>query len=341
MEWNGFPFLKRDSTPGKKGMEWKGSLPSHSIPLSSSANRIILPNPSPQNRFKPPQIVGKGLSALLLSNPCNPTGQLVEGEELKSWVKLARETQCSLVLDEIYSRYVYTQRMAPSDASWRMVSSAQFVEMVDEDPVIILDGLTKNWRMPGLRVCWIVGPRSVIDAVGAAGSFLDGGPSLPTQRAIVPLLHARSVVEQTILLQLLFAHKREFLLKKLAEMGIEVEHPPMGTFYCWCNISNLPAPLNECWTFFRVMLAEAKVIVCPGVFFDVNPGQKRRFAQYSGFVRLSYGPSFKEVKRGLDAMERVIFKYRELAQSRGLMPYGGTMSYGGGGAGSPAEAHCR
>lgn len=106
------------------------------------------------------EIVGRGLSVLLLSNPCNPTGQLIEGEELKNWVRIARETQCSLVLDEIYSRYIYTQRMSPTDATWRMVSAAQFVDDVNQDPVIILDGLTKCWRMPGLRICWIVAPKS-------------------------------------------------------------------------------------------------------------------------------------------------------------------------------------
>lgn len=105
------------------------------------------------------EIVGRGLS-VLLSNPCNPTGQLIEGEELKNWVRIARETQCSLVLDEIYSRYIYTQRMSPTDATWRMVSAAQFVDDVNQDPVIILDGLTKCWRMPGLRICWIVAPKS-------------------------------------------------------------------------------------------------------------------------------------------------------------------------------------
>ncbi|CAD7972484.1 unnamed protein product [Amoebophrya sp. A25] len=291
--------------------------------LSHCKNINSIPIPlNPENNFRVTlqelrrEIVGKGLSALLLSNPCNPTGQLVEGEELKNWVRIARETQCSLVLDEIYSRYVYTQRMAPTDAMWRMVSAAQFVEDVNKDPIIILDGLTKNWRMPGLRVCWIVGPKNVIEAVGAAGSFLDGGPSLPTQRALVPLLHPKAVVEQTVMLQLLFAHKRDFLLRRLAEMQVIVEHPPQGTFYCWCDLSQLPPPLNHCWGFFHTMLREAKVIVCPGVFFDVNPGYRRQFSNYMTFVRLSYGPSFQEIKRGLDAIEKVIRKYREIYRSQ-------------------------
>ncbi|CAK9115215.1 Aspartate aminotransferase (AspAT) (Transaminase A) [Durusdinium trenchii] len=271
------------------------------IPLDPKNNFTITLQDAELRR----EIVGRGLSVLLLSNPCNPTGQLIEGEELKNWVRIARETQCSLVLDEIYSRYVYTQRMSPTDATWRMVSAAQFVDDVNQDPVIILDGLTKCWRMPGLRICWIVAPKTVIDAVGAAGSFLDGGPSLPTQRSCVPLLNPKDVIEQTVMLQVLFSHKRDFLLRRLQDMGITVEHPPQGTFYCWCDISKLPPPLNNCWGFFRELLRE-KVIVTPGVFFDVNPGSRRKFNSYDSFIRISYGPSFKEVQRGLEGMQRVI-----------------------------------
>jgi len=259
------------------------------------------------------EIVGRGLSVLLMSNPCNPTGQLIEGEDLKSWLRIARETQCTLVLDEIYSRYIYTQRQSPTDALWRIVSAAQHVEDVNRDPVVILDGLTKCWRMPGLRICWILAPKAVIDAVGAAGSFLDGGPSLPTQRALVPLLHPKAVIEQTVMLQTLFSHKRDFVLRRLQDMGIEVDNPPQGTFYCWCDIGRLPAPLNICWGFFREMLRE-KVIVAPGTFFDVNPGLRRKTCRYESYIRISFGPGIKELQRGLDGMQRVIKRYQQAAQ---------------------------
>src|SRR6266540_943434 len=47
------------------------------------------------------EIHGRGLGALLLSNPCNPTGKHVRGDELASWVALARELDCALLLDEL------------------------------------------------------------------------------------------------------------------------------------------------------------------------------------------------------------------------------------------------
>jgi aspartate/methionine/tyrosine aminotransferase len=53
------------------------------------------------------EILGRGLSALLVSNPCNPTGQLMEGKELFAWCNLARECQCSMIFDEFYSHYIY------------------------------------------------------------------------------------------------------------------------------------------------------------------------------------------------------------------------------------------
>ena len=53
------------------------------------------------------EITGRGLSALLLSNPCNPTGKVIQGEELKGWVEVARELGCSLLIDEFYSHYVW------------------------------------------------------------------------------------------------------------------------------------------------------------------------------------------------------------------------------------------
>jgi len=196
-----------------------------------------------------------------------------------------------------------------TDAHWRTVSAAQFIENVNTDPVVILDGFTKCWRMPGLRICWILGPKAVIDAVGAAGSFLDGGPSLPTQRAIVPLLQPKSVIEQTVILQAVFSHKRDYLLRRLQDMGIEVENPPQATFYCWCDVGKLPPPLNTCWGCFRALLTE-KVIVTPGEFFDINPGQRRKFSRYGTYIRISFGPSFKEVQRGLDGIQRCIERAR-------------------------------
>src|SRR5204863_8085058 len=102
------------------------------------------------------EVLGKGLSALLLSNPCNPTGKLIQGDELAKWVGLSRELECALLIDEFYSHYVWATRPGQLPIS----SAARYVEDVNKDPVVIFDGLTKNWRYPGWRVTWTLGPRS-------------------------------------------------------------------------------------------------------------------------------------------------------------------------------------
>src|SRR5262249_42741037 len=115
------------------------------------------------------EILGRGLSALLVSNPCNPTGQLIEDGNLRQWCELARECECSLIVDEFYSHYIYN---AKPDETAKMVSAAAFVEDVERDPIIVVDGLTKNWRYPGWRISWTLGPKAVIEAIASAGSFL-------------------------------------------------------------------------------------------------------------------------------------------------------------------------
>ena len=51
------------------------------------------------------------------------------------------------------------------------ISSAEYVEDVNRDPVLILNGLTKAFRLPGWRICWILGPEDYINALSSAGSF--------------------------------------------------------------------------------------------------------------------------------------------------------------------------
>ena len=182
------------------------------------------------------EITGRGLSAVLLSNPCNPTGRVIADDELAGWVAVARELSCSLLIDEFYSHYVWRDT-ADGDG---LVSAARYVEDVDTDPVVLFDGLTKNWRYPGWRCSWIVGPRQVIDAVSSSGSFLDGGGSKPLQRSAVPLLAPTVVEAETQAIREAFLPKRAILAEGLPRAGVRFDLEPEGTFYCWGDISGLP-----------------------------------------------------------------------------------------------------
>jgi len=251
------------------------------------------------------EILGRGLSALLVSNPANPTGQLLEGAELAAWCQLARECQCSMIFDEFYSHYIYT---GAADRP-KMVSAAEHVEDVEHDPVVIVDGLTKNWRYPGWRISWTLGPKAVIEAIASAGSFLDGGANHPFQNAALPLLDPVNAAAETLAIQQHFGRKRALMLERLKALDIGVEAVPLGAFYVWANLARLPAPLDDGMSFFREGLKE-KVIVVPGVFFDVNPGNRRSQARYKNYCRISFGPELEKLEMGLDSFARVIAKFK-------------------------------
>ena len=276
------------------------------------------------------EILGRGLSALLVSNPCNPTGQLMEGKELSAWCELARKCQCSMIFDEFYSHYIYTnvgvesfnRKNVKSDSAKpvstiqqfnnsmpAMVSAAEFVDDVDKDPIVVVDGLTKNWRYPGWRISWTLGPKAVIEAIASAGSFLDGGANHPFQNAALPLLDPKNAAAETLAIQKHFGKKRALLLSRLKKLDISADATPAGAFYVWANLAKLPPPLDDGMNFFRECLKE-KVIVVPGVFFDVNPGNRRTHARYKNYCRISFGPEIEKLELGLNAFERVIAKFK-------------------------------
>jgi hypothetical protein len=248
------------------------------------------------------EILGRGLAAILSSNPCNPTGKHIRGEELAAWVRTAEELDCTLMFDEFYSHYVYgLGGEAP------MESAARYVENVDTAPVVLFDGLTKNWRYPGWRVTWTVGPRDVIDAVASAGSFLDGGGSKPMQRAAIPLLSVEHARQETAAIQRSFSRKRDLMIAGLRRIGVTIDSEPQGTFYVWGSVADLPAGINDGNSFFRAAL-DHKVIVVPGEFFDVNPGKRRahRASRFRHHIRFSFGPSEAVLTRALARLEAMV-----------------------------------
>lgn len=246
------------------------------------------------------EITGRGLSAVLLSNPNNPTGKVMQGDELASWVETARDLQCTLLLDEFYSHYVW-------NASGEMVSAASYVDDVDRDPVVLFDGLTKNWRYPGWRCTWIVGPRAVIDAASSTGSFLDGGGSKPLQRRAVSLLDPALVRAETAAIHTAFLRKKQIAIDGLTAAGIRFDLAPDGTFYCWADVSGLPEGLNDGMSFFKAALKQ-KVICVPGEFFDINPGKRRsgRPSRFRQYVRFSFGPEESIVAEGIRRIREMV-----------------------------------
>ena len=269
------------------------------------------------------QVSFMGLSCVLLSNPVNPTGQVLEGDELKNYVSVARKHSCCIIMDEFYSHYYYDHSKKVGDVGLGLgddphnnpepfpsVSSARYVEDVDEDPIIIINGLTKSWRVPGVRICWCVAPKDVITTMTACGSFLEGGANHPYQKWALPLMEMDYIKQDALALQKHFLAKRDYMIKSLTNIGIFEFWKPETTFYIFAYIGDLPHPINDCDCFVDECLKE-KVIMVPGNSFDIDPKNRRNLdiQPYSKFVRISYGPPMEELERGIAGITRVVGKF--------------------------------
>jgi len=245
------------------------------------------------------------LDAFLFSNPCNPTGHVIKDEELKTYVKIAREQNCTLIVDEIYSHFIYENGKAGASP----VSTAEFIEDVNSDPILIVDGLTKSFRYPGWRLAWILGSKDIIKNFGRTASGIDGGPSLPIQRAALKLLEPERANMETCALREVFSKKQSLMLNSLRENGLLCSADANSTFYIWADISQLPIPLNNCDSFFKEAL-KYKVITVPGHMFDIHPGMDNTKSKFDQYVRFSFGPTEENLKMGLEQVTKLIKSFR-------------------------------
>ena len=249
------------------------------------------------------EVVSRGLGAVLLSNPHNPTGQVLYGKDLEDYVAVGRQYRCALIFDEFYSHYLYDDVAAAHPS----VSAARFVDDVDKDMVILIDGLTKNWRYPGLRISWTLGPKEIIKRFASAGSFLDGGAAHPIQKAVIPLMDKGFADAQALTIQKSFVLKRDVMMQTIDSLGLTLPHRPKAGFYCFVSLKDLRPELRDGIEFFEAALAH-KVITVPGKFFDVNPGNRRRHlpSRLSEYARLSYGPGADEIGRGMGRLRDML-----------------------------------
>jgi hypothetical protein len=247
-------------------------------------------------------VVDAGLGALLISNPRNPTGEVLAGDELRALLGGG----VALLMDEFYSHYIY---VPDADGTFRgadrPVSAAEHVQDVNADPVMIFDGLTKNLRYPGWRIGWVLGPADAISTIERVGQAMDGGTSQVVQRAALAALEPSYLDAETSAVRAAFAEKRNRTVAGLRAAGIRIDAEPAGTFYVWGSLADLPPALRRADAFFEAALAR-KVITVPGHAFDIDPGHGRAEPnRYDGWVRFSYGPAMESVEKGLARLQEM------------------------------------
>ena len=247
-------------------------------------------------------------NAFVFSNPCNPTGQVIKDEAMDRYINAARKENCLLGADEFYATFSYNEDGSPAE---KAVSALPYVKDINRDPVIVFDGLTKGFRYPGWRAGWAIGPKYLIEMINRAASAVDGGPSTMVQRGVIEELAEGHAEAELLATRKEFAVKRKMMMEGLAELGIHTPaNQPLGTFYLWASIENLPGKLSDADYFFHACLHK-KVITVPGHFFDVRPFRVRPTNEpYRHWVRFSYGPNRQTIKTALERIAQVIKEHQ-------------------------------
>ena len=218
---------------------------------------------------------------LLLCYPNNPTGAVMDREDLEPIAELVKKHDLFVVSDEIYSELNYTGRPH--------VSIATLLGM--RERTIVINGFSKSYAMTGWRLGYTAGPRHIMDQMLKIHQYaIMCAPTTAQYAAVEALKNGDEDIEY---MRREYDGRRRYLLKRFRDMGIgcfEAE----GAFYVFPDISRFGLSSDE---FAQRLLHEQKLAVVPGTAFG-SSGE--------GHLRVSYAYSLNDLKRALDRIEAFV-----------------------------------
>ncbi len=190
---------------------------------------------------------------LVLNFPGNPTTHCVDLEFFEKVVEIAREHGIWVIHDIAYAEIVFDGYKAPSILQ---VPGAK-------DIAVEFYSMSKSYNMPGWRVGFMSGNKTLVGALTRMKSYLDYGMFTPIQVAAIHALEAPQDCVEDI--RQMYQNRRDVLCDGLNSIGWEVE-PPKATMFVWAKI---PEPYRHLGSleFAKKMLEDAKVAVSPGIGF--------------------------------------------------------------------------
>lgn len=204
-------------------------------------------------------------AAVLIASPSNPTGTLIDRDEMQKIIDVVKKHQGVLLVDEIYQGLVYEQE------DFTVAS----LEQGAAQNIFVINSFSKFFSMTGWRLGWLVVPDRYLNAVDKLAQNLFLAPPSISQYA------ALSAFEENNL-ALLDAQRdelhrrRDFLLEGLQELGFDIGVKPGGAFYIYANVEKFT---DDSFAFCQQLLEKAHVAITPGLDFgDNQPGLHVRFA---------------------------------------------------------------
>ena len=255
------------------------------ITLLAGGTPVIL-NTKAENDFK---VTAKELKSvitdktklLILPYPCNPTGAIMEREDLEELYEVLKDTNVAVLSDEIYSELTFNSKPHCSPAS---------IEGMKERTVVI-NGFSKAFSMTGWRLGFACGPKELISQMLKIHQYAIMCAPTTSQYAAVEAL--RSCDEDVRVMCEEYNRRRRLIVNGFNKIGLECREPK-GAFYAFPSIKSTGLTSEE---FCQKLLASQKVAVVPGNAFGESG---------EGYVRASYCYSVEHIKEALVRIERFL-----------------------------------
>ncbi|MEY8390969.1 aminotransferase class I/II-fold pyridoxal phosphate-dependent enzyme [Lachnospiraceae bacterium] len=221
---------------------------------------------------------------LVLPFPNNPTGAIMDGEDLQAVARIVKEHDLYVISDEIYAELTYQQEH---------VTIASLPGM--RERTVLINGFSKAYAMTGWRLGYACAPKVILEQMLKIHQYAIMCAPTTSQYAAVEAV--RNGDEDVVSMREEYNGRRRYLMHRFQEMGLTC-FEPFGAFYAFPCIREFGMSSDE---FATRMLQEEKVVVVPGTAFG-ECGE--------GFLRISYAYSLEKLEEALNRMERFIAKLR-------------------------------
>lgn len=221
---------------------------------------------------------------LILPFPNNPTGSIMEKEELEKIAKVIIEKDLYVLSDEIYAELTYKGKHVSITAIDGM-----------KERTVLINGFSKSYAMTGWRLGYACAPQKILEQMLKIHQYaIMCAPTTSQYAAVEALKNGDKDVEE---MRRSYNHRRRFLMNAFREMGLEC-FEPFGAFYVFPCIKEFGMTSEEFATKF---LMEEKVATVPGTAFG-DSGE--------GFLRISYAYSLETLKTAMQKLNKFITRLR-------------------------------
>ncbi|WP_040794327.1 pyridoxal phosphate-dependent aminotransferase [Nocardia higoensis] len=272
--------------PGDTVVVARPGYPAYRNTLSALGCRVVELDCGPQTRFQPTVEMLAALpeppAGLIVASPANPTGTMIEPDELAALARWCEDNGTLLISDEIYHGITYADG-ARTTSAWETSRAA-----------VVIGSVSKYFSMTGWRLGWMLAPPDLRPALQRLASNMTVCPPAISQYAAVHAFDEESKAELDGHVRR-YAANRRLLLDGLTALGITKLAPADGAFYAYADIGHLTEDFR---TWCADLLAHTGVALAPGVDFDTVHGDRS--------VRFSFAGARADIEQALERLGRYL-----------------------------------